>query len=232
MNDRPLKLVIAGSPNREAALKKAAARPVLENHLGKDLDPNVPRTRDWKLAPPDQEQLARQIVEAPDQAACRATFEKITNQTLLIELAMEGATDFIRLAAIPRVNDEVVLADFALSAKLVYKNPDIDAFLEDLEKLTSARVGAVNRIANQGLLRKLAMEAESSDVRKAAMKRLTDQILIAQIAQEDQDFVVRFATIERLTDQDILAKIAARDKHDIVRSTAVKRLAHLKAGGT
>lgn len=230
MNARPLKLVPIGPGSLDSVFKKAA-RPALESNAGKDVDPNANHTTRWKLATPDQDQLARQALEAPSQDACRSAFEKITNQNLLAELALEGATDFIRVAAIPRVTDELVLAEFAMSTKLVYCNPDIDALLDDLEKRISACVGAVNRITNQGLLRKLAFEAENSDVRKAAMKRLADPELVAQIALEDKDFVVRFATIDRLADQTILAKIAADDKHDIVRSTAAKRLAHLKAGG-
>jgi phosphosulfolactate synthase (CoM biosynthesis protein A) len=83
---------------------------------------------------------------------------------------------------------------------------------------------AVGKLTDQGLLAKIVVEVEDSDVREAAVKRLTDQAALARIAVEDKDSNVREAAVDKLTDQVALAKVAVEAKDSSVRWIAVGRL--------
>jgi len=61
--------------------------------------------------------------------------------------------------------------------------------------------------------------------RSKAVDRITDQNVLARLAMEDEDIVVRQGAVHRLTDQNVLAKVVMDDKqHRYVREAAVKNL--------
>ena len=95
----------------------------------------------------------------------------------------------------------------------------------------SVRLAAVERLADQTLLAKIATSDGHERVRQAAVKRLADQAVLAKIAASDEDHNVRevalrmlIDAVERLTDQALLARIATSDGHERVRQAAVERL--------
>ena len=104
---------------------------------------------------------------------------------------------------------------------------------------------AVERMTDQDLLAKIAMEDEKAGVRQAAVAKLTDQDLLAKIAMEAKDRIVLrkaagevlmdpktelevhvcLAAVAKLTDQDLLAKIALEAKDwSVLRLAAVEKL--------
>ena len=89
------------------------------------------------------------------------------------------------------------------------------------------RVAAVEKLTDQTLLAKIAVEDKHRWVRVAAVERLTDQTLLAKIAVEDKDWAVRKATVERLTNQTLLTKIAIEDEDRTVRKAASAKVTDL-----
>ena len=77
---------------------------------------------------------------------------------------------------------------------------------------------------DQGVLAKIALEAEDPSVRARAVEKLTDQALLAKIAVEDENYNVRHHAVWRLTDQALLAKIAVEDEDPGVRDAATAKL--------
>ena len=77
---------------------------------------------------------------------------------------------------------------------------------------------------DQGVLAKIALEAEDPSVRARAVEKLTDQALLAKIAVEDENYNVRHHAVQRLTDQALLAKIAVEDEDPGVRDAATAKL--------
>ena len=83
---------------------------------------------------------------------------------------------------------------------------------------------AVEKLTDQPLLRKIAVEHEDDGVRRTAVKKLTDQPLLGKIAVEDEDGGVRRTALEKLTDQPLLEKIAVEHEDYWIRTAAVKKL--------
>jgi hypothetical protein len=88
----------------------------------------------------------------------------------------------------------------------------------------SVREAALNKLTDQALLARTAVEGKDSDVREAALDKLTDQALLARTAVEHKDYSVRQTAVAKLTDQALLAKIAIKDKDRYVRDDAVAKL--------
>jgi len=97
----------------------------------------------------------------PDKA-CRAV-RKITNQAKLLRIAREPATNlWAREAAIWKLTDQTVLADFARNGKN-YR----------------FRQAAVVNLTDQSVLSHIALNDEGQSVRDVAVKKLADQATLA-----------------------------------------------------
>jgi hypothetical protein len=83
---------------------------------------------------------------------------------------------------------------------------------------------AVEKLTDQALLAKIAVEDTNADVRYLAVKKLTDQAVLAKIAVKDREPYVRRAAVQNLTDQAALAKVAVEDKEWRIRDSAVEKL--------
>ena len=102
---------------------------------------------------------------------------------------------------------------------LLFTNPLLAATADELAVLSGKCANgdesackelqaAVEKLTDQALLAKIAVNEENSLVRMAAVYKLTDQALLAKIAVGDNDQYVRSAAVEHLTDQTVLVKIA------------------------
>ena len=89
---------------------------------------------------------------------------------------------------------------------------------------SEVRLAAVEKLTDQAVLVKIAVEDKESDVRRTAVEKLTDQAVLAKIAVEDKGIFVRRAAVEKLTGQAVLAKIAVQDQDSEVRLAAVEKL--------
>jgi hypothetical protein len=91
----------------------------------------------------------------------------------------------------------------------------------------TVQVAAAGKLTDQALLSKVAVEAHDEGVRVAAVKRLTDQALLTKVALQPLSFDnedVIVAAVEKLTDQALLAKIATKNGNIGVRAAAVRTL--------
>jgi len=88
----------------------------------------------------------------------------------------------------------------------------------------SVRARAVEKLTDQALLAKIAVEDKHLSPRAHAVEKLTDQALLAKIAVEDENYNVRHHAVQRLTDQALLAKIAVEDEDPGVRDAATAKL--------
>lgn len=86
------------------------------------------------------------------------------------------------------------------------------------------RSRAVEKLTDQSMLARVAVQDADVDVRRIATGKLTDQPVLARIAVEDKDVEVRHEAISKLTDQSALAQIASEAKDADTRKAAVGRL--------
>ncbi len=73
-------------------------------------------------------------------------------------------------------------------------------------------------------------QSEIPEVREAVVNRLDDQGMLAKFAVQDKAVAVRSAAVEKLTDQTLLAKIATDDKDETIRFDAEDRRQKLQRG--
>ena len=82
-----------------------------------------------------------------------------------------------------------------LIASLAGCGPRLDS------KDPKVRLAAVEKLTDEAMLAKVALEDESWDVRRTSIEKLTDQALLAKVAVEATDWTVRKIAITKLTDQ-------------------------------
>lgn len=86
-----------------------------------------------------------------------------------------------------------------------------------------ARIRAVNKITDQNILFKLALEDNSFAVKMEAFNKITDQKLINRLAIEGKEPILRLEATNKITDQNILYKVALEDIYEI-KVAAMNRL--------
>lgn len=82
----------------------------------------------------------------------------------------------------------------------------------------------IEKVSDQALLTKVALEDDVDFVRKAAVKKLTDENTVINVFLNDKSSEVREACVDKISDQLVLAKIVLNDEHAGVRALAVKKL--------
>jgi len=99
-----------------------------------------------------------------DWSIRRAAVDRISNQSLLAEIAVNATDRAVRRAAVERITDQTLLAKMAFDGK-------------DL----SVRRSAIERITDQTSLAKIAIEEQNPFLRRVAIERLTDPELLAEM---------------------------------------------------
>jgi glyceraldehyde-3-phosphate dehydrogenase/erythrose-4-phosphate dehydrogenase len=117
----------------------------------------------------------------------------------------------MRIAAIEKLTDQALLADFA-------KN----------DSANGVRMVAIGKLTDHALRADFAKNDSADDIRMAAVRCLADQILLADVAKNSTYSDVRIAAIGNLTDQALLADFAKNDSADDVRMAAEQRLGDCK----
>jgi len=155
----------------------------------------------------DQTVLSEAAINERLPSVRQAAMERVTDQRVLARIAKNDATWKIRQIAVTRINDQGVLAEIARSDK------------KDL-----VRQSAVKKLEDQPTLAAIAASDAPESVRQSAVRNLEDQEIIAEVALQDADWEVRKAAVRRLMHQGLLAEIAQNDDDDDVRAAAVKQL--------
>lgn len=187
-------------------------------------------------------QLAKIAKNAPLYFVRKAAIEKLTDRTLLAEVAQSNPHNVSLLMAVSeKLGDQKILADIACqperptSARLAALDKLTDSalarkvFAEIMQKAeksddSNTRMEAVRLLTTQNLLADLAQNDPDFAVREAAAAKLTDQAVLAQVAQKDSFFTVRLKAVAKLTDQELLFHIAKMDQEFQVREAAVAQL--------
>jgi len=143
--------------------------------------------------------------QSTDPYVRRRAVEKLTDSSILEQIAEKDASADVRLTAVRRV------AKASLLATMAEGDPD-----------DRVRCEAAGRLADQALLARIATSDRSAAVREAAVKKMTDKDALRSIShnQEERD-AVRVAAGQVLGD-DALAK-HLKKKQEIIQE--VKRLA-------
>ena len=188
----------------------------------------------------DQTELARISIHEPDQDTRSVAVGRLTEQGLLAKVAVETFDRNVWQAAIQKLTDQTLLAKIVLP-NVCLENTRLSLYsrkpIASVAPATPCDAGwdprlevalaAVRKIADQGLLAKIAAHGFYLDVRVGAVEELTDQAALGKIAVEAGDADVRKAAQAKLTDQAALAEIATEGKDSTTRRGAVSNLTDL-----
>jgi HEAT repeat protein len=152
--------------------------------------------------------------QSTDRYVRRRAVEKLTDSSILEQIAENDASADVRVAAVKRV------AQPSLLARLAKDDRD-----------NRVRCEAVGRLTDQPLLAEIATSDPSVDVREAAVKKLTDKDALRSVAHNQQEEpTVRLAAGQVLGDDALLGRIAALEeiRKDMKRSEVPARREALK----
>ena len=160
--------------------------------------------------------------------------DRLTNQTLLMDISKNDREWYIRMVAVNKITDQKFLLDivksdseFEVCRSAISKLTDENTILDIVKNNNNSiyiRGAAVIGLTNQNILTDIAKNDEHDFIRSVAVSKLSDQSILTDIAKNDKDKYVRFAAVEKLTDQSVLTEIAKNDIDEFVRKAAGKRL--------
>jgi hypothetical protein len=164
-----------------------------------------------------------------------AVVGKLTDQTILQQIALQDLLDELRPIAIARITDQNFLSKIARSEK---EDNDIRvaavSALTDqgrLEEIASVqkismnvRVAAVAKLNDSPRLREWAAKAPEAAIRQAAVMRISDDAFLSARFREEPSASVREAMISTLRGKEALRAIASTAYHQADRAGALKRL--------
>lgn len=164
-----------------------------------------------KNFPNDQAVIKDILKTATDWNFRRTLVSKLTDQSLLAQIAQTDSMWGVRLRAVENTN----LNDQTLFAQIAQNDSQ-----------HSVRGGAIRRLSDNALLGKIAKTDSNSTVRGAATQNLTDQGLLFDIAKTDNSEYVRKCAVENknFTDEVMLATVVMTDRDGDVAKTAVNRI--------
>lgn len=216
---------------REAAIQKIDDQALLEQIAMNDRDDSVCCEAAERLTDPD--------------ALYRVAFKKNNdNHQFIISLRDDCYT---ASKAVEKIDNQAILADIALNApsqnaclKAVYKLSDQDALQKVAEHhpVEEVREQAVRRITDQSFLVHIAETDDYYGVQKKAMERIDDQSVLSRVIKdEDIKHGVRCTAASRSTDIPLLKEFIEYDYKFIpyanngasilIREAAAKRLCEI-----
>jgi hypothetical protein len=173
-------------------------------------------------------------IDHQNKELIKAAVVKLTDQSVLAEIAKNDASKEICVAAAKRllsvISENDLLCEIAFEGKYrpvprVEKLYSLDglAWVAKTEKYSVTKRG-IELLNDQNLLADIAKNAKDCDARIASVNKLTGQNVLAEIAKSDKDWSVRLAAVKKLTAQNIIVDIAKNDEDSIVRYTAAEKL--------
>ncbi len=137
---------------------------------------------------------------------------------------------FMGMVALVLIVGEQSISDVCLGADMSLVNESADQghlakiSIESTAMNRGDGLAAVEKLTDQALLSKVALDAQDLYIRKAAAEKLTEETVLIKVAMEDTNSYVRIVAVEKLTDQSILAKVAMTDEDVYVRQAAVSKM--------
>ena len=146
------------------------------------------------------------------QAAATATFassaNRLTEQAILSQVALNDSDERVRLSAVERVTDQKILRQVALN-----------------DSKPKVRLNAVSRLADQEILSQIAVSDSDVEVRKSAVGNITDQHQLAKIVVHASACIAtRKVAISRLNDQELLGRVMQHSVYPDVRKSCTFRV--------
>ncbi|MCP5368459.1 MAG: hypothetical protein H6907_13265 [Hyphomicrobiales bacterium] len=126
--------------------------------------------------------------------------KRLTNQAVLLRIALATDDPTVRLAAVSRLSGQEALFRVARSGPPAGR---VDS---------AARQAATARITGQDRLRLIAGEDTSWQVRAEALRRVTDQRLLARAARDGKHRWERVVATARLNDRSLLGELMYRQE--------------------
>jgi len=158
------------------------------------------------------------------------------DQEILSTLAREDQDRGVRLVAIARLSDHVLLSELAgaeMEAEIVEaivnrRDQLFHAAILPVDALDSCRE-ALAGLTSQALLADLAERAELPAVRVAAVERLSDQDLLAALIEKNCGREVAAVALARIDREDLLERLQSTASGKSTRRAAGEKLAGLVA---
>jgi ankyrin repeat protein len=159
----------------------------------------------------------------------RVIVEKLEDQKLLKDLAINAIDLYVRIAAIKKLNDSDLLLNIAKNGKdsderkialttISDQNILVEIVKNDLN--TDVRQEAAKKITDQDLIAEICSNSDNK-VRRIAAENLIDETNLIMLAEKDEDIFVRLNAVKKVTKQDVLARIVKNDTSPLVREAAV-----------
>ena len=155
----------------------------------------------------DQGLLVRIAVEAVDWEVRRAAAARLTDQTPLARLGVEAADWSVRAAAVAQLTDQRLLGNLAVAAKWL-----------------DVRIFAISEVGDQKLLRQLAKNDPQAAIRQAAVTRIADDEFLVQRLRTESSDTVRAIIVKTLRTEAALRNVAITSYYQRERDQAVQRL--------
>jgi HEAT repeat protein len=171
----------------------------------------------------------------------RAIEQKLKDQNILAEIAKNDEEEYVRIAAMRKLNPEQWKELLRNSINQDTENVQMAAFeiLNDPELAkevaqskgkwfsTRLRETAVKKLHDQEVLAVIAKEDNDWNIRQIAIKKLNEekwQSLFAGIAANENHPMIQGQVMKKIFDPNILADLAEHAKHPEIRILAVKKL--------
>ncbi|MBR5504121.1 MAG: hypothetical protein IKV87_06750 [Methanobrevibacter sp.] len=168
----------------------------------------------------------------------RAATELISDETVLVKLALNSNRNFCRLAAVenPNLKDEEVLYhvvlrdDYVTCCKRAIEKIEKEEYLIKIalsRKPAIVRITAIGKIRNQEILKEIALdESEIIDIRLTAIKNIFDDMFLNGIIESNANPVLKKEAVKNIKDQDLIVQIA-KDKNlnETLRLIAIGKIA-------
>jgi hypothetical protein len=215
--------------DRMPAVRRAAARTVTEPAVLAKLaveanDPNVRWIATKRLR--DQEVLKRVALKDTNPEVSQAAWEALPDATLYQFAVDITADDQIRFAAIGALKDETQLVRVVFNADDQRFRPSRFKALA-IGRITDNSLLAKIVSSSCGWRQVSVMDDEHRAVCEKGRERITDQAVLYRLALEDPDPYVRLRVVQNLTDRTALASLAEREKNTYIGKAAAEKLMKL-----
>lgn len=122
--------------------------------------------------------------------------QRLTDQKMIEVVAKEARSDTVRLEAIKRVENQVLLAKIAMqgegSGHLLVKQGNGGTSNVDVRPI------AMERVKDQKLLVDIAKKAKSAYIRLEAVEQVADQVVLVDLWEHEKDEWVRDAILDKI----------------------------------
>jgi hypothetical protein len=179
------------------------------------------------------EELTKIATESKNANSREEAVQFITDQSLLVRIAVQDQNLAVRRAAVSVMNgpsaleflktfsaeasEDGIVANEALE-KLQDPSLEFQAALDC--KSPKLRLQATDALTDQSLLSRLALQSTDAAVESEALNKLTDQKAIEMVATGAKIAAVRSAALWKLTDSSVIGLIAKNDADASVRDAA------------